>query len=140
MSRDSRLWNGTFWATVDSVPTGPCANEDVNHTGIYEASEDVNNNGKLDPGTVATVSPASVTTNSTGSATVQVVYPKDHAYYVTVQLTATCDGTGDGEHHVRDLLVAWVGCGFRFADPRSSRPLQPLRGRKALHGSELAHS
>ncbi len=71
-----------------------CLNEDLLGTGIYNSSEDVNGNGKLDPGNVATVTPGSVTTDSTGSAFVAVVYPQDHAEWVQVVLTATASVTG----------------------------------------------
>jgi hypothetical protein len=71
-----------------------CLNEDTLGNGIYESSEDVNGNGKLDPGNVAVVSPGSVTTDSTGSASVNVTYPEDHALWVQVLLTASTSVTG----------------------------------------------
>lgn len=78
-----------------------CPTEDLLGNGIYEVSEDYNHNGKLDPGNVAAASPGSVVTSATasgslpaGSATFQVVYPKDHAFWVTVELTATATVAG----------------------------------------------
>lgn len=71
-----------------------CLNEDVNGTGIYEASEDLNGNGRLDPGDVAAVSPGTVTTDSTGTANVNITYPEDHAAWVQVRLTATATVAG----------------------------------------------
>jgi len=71
-----------------------CLNEDTLGNGIYESSEDVNGNGKLDPGNVAVVSPGSVTTDNTGSASINVTYPEDHALWVQVLLTATSSVTG----------------------------------------------
>ena len=83
-----------------------CANEDVDGTGIYEKSEDLNNNGKLDPGNIAAVSPGTVTTAATqvttgsttttvnGSAALTVTYPEDHALWVQVLLTATATVSG----------------------------------------------
>jgi hypothetical protein len=71
-----------------------CLNEDVNGTGIYEASEDLNLNGRLDPGDVAAVSPGTVTTDSTGTANVNITYPEDHAAWVQVLLTATATVAG----------------------------------------------
>jgi hypothetical protein len=88
------LTGGTpAWAQQYSVPGG-CLNEDIDGTGIYELSEDLNLNGKLDPGDVAAVSPGSVTTNSAGSAFVNVTYPQDHAEWVQVELTATATVAG----------------------------------------------
>jgi hypothetical protein len=74
--------------------TALCLNEDILGNGIYEASEDVNNNGKLDPGNVAGASPGSVVTDSTGSASINVVYPEDHALWVQVVLTASTSVAG----------------------------------------------
>jgi hypothetical protein len=79
-----------------------CANEDVAGTGIYEASEDTNNNGKLDPGNVAAVSPGTVVTGPitnagttiNGSAQLTVTYPQDHALWVQSLLTATATVSG----------------------------------------------
>jgi hypothetical protein len=80
-----------------------CANEDVDGTGIYEASEDLNNNGKLDPGNVAAVAPGTVTTGPitlqggtvvNGSAQLTVTYPQDHADWVQSLLTATTTVAG----------------------------------------------
>jgi hypothetical protein len=71
-----------------------CENEDLLGNGIYETSEDVNNNGQLDPGNVAAVSPGSVVTDSTGSANINITYPKDHAQWVQVLLTATTTVSG----------------------------------------------
>jgi Bacterial Ig-like domain (group 1) len=92
------------WQNVTEDPSCPvawcqivtvdCLNEDVAGTGIYNASEDLNGNGVLDPGDVAAVSPGTVTTDSTGSANVSVTYPEDHALWVQVVLTATATVTG----------------------------------------------
>jgi hypothetical protein len=80
-----------------------CANEDVAGTGIYEVSEDINHNGKLDPGNIAAVSPGSVVTGPitlqdgtvvNGSASLNVTYPQDHADWVQSLLTATATVAG----------------------------------------------
>jgi hypothetical protein len=55
---------------------------------------DLNQNGVLDPGGVATVSPSPVTTDSTGTANVTIYYPEDHANWVQVKLTATATVAG----------------------------------------------
>jgi hypothetical protein len=92
------LWSQTYTAV------GACPSEDLNDNGILDPGEDLNNNGKLDPGNVASASPGSVvtstaaaavgTTSPAGSATFQVVYPKDHAEWVMVKLTATATVSG----------------------------------------------
>jgi Bacterial Ig-like domain (group 1) len=66
-----------------------CPNEDNNRNGILEEEkgEDVNENGRLDPGNVATV-PTFVTTGSDGIAHFDIDYPQDHANWATVELEA----------------------------------------------------
>lgn len=76
------------------VTTALCLNEDALGTGIYNAGEDLNNNGRLDPGDVAAVSPGTITTDNTGTANVNVTYPEDHAIWVQVILTATATVSG----------------------------------------------
>jgi hypothetical protein len=71
-----------------------CLNEDVNGTGVFVVGEDLNSNGVLDPGGVATVSPSPVTTDSTGTANVTIYYPEDHALWTQVKLTATATVAG----------------------------------------------
>src|ERR1700722_6501238 len=91
---------GSDWVQYNTTPgcgANPpvtCLNEDVNLTGVYEASEDINNNGKLDPGDVAVATPGSVTTAVDGSGTFLVEYPEDHALWVQATLTATATVQG----------------------------------------------
>lgn len=75
-------------------PTVACPNEDVNLNGILDSGEDTNGNHVLDPGGVATVSPTTIVLDSTGSGLVQITYPKDHASWVAVTLTATVQVAG----------------------------------------------
>ena len=101
-----RVWNGTTWATVpstlgsdpDAAPPGAstCANEDTDYSGNINSlpNKDYNGNGRLDPGNVAAVSPSSGTTDQNGELAVAITYPKDHAYYVTVQFVATTSVAG----------------------------------------------
>jgi fibronectin type 3 domain-containing protein len=76
-----------------------CANEDTMlHNPLYDfngvldtnpltgETEDVNGNGRLDPGNVASVTAA--VTDSTGHGTLSIVYAMDYAYWVTVKLEA----------------------------------------------------
>jgi Bacterial Ig-like domain (group 1) len=78
-----------------------CQSEDLNGNGILDVSggstEDYNGNGRLDPGLVvstAEVTGQSATTGSDGSAAVTLIYPKDHARWVAVELTATATVNG----------------------------------------------
>jgi Bacterial Ig-like domain (group 1) len=78
-----------------------CQSEDVNGNGILDvtttSTEDYNGNGRLDPGLVVSTTEASgqsSTTGSDGSAAVTLIYPKDHARWVAVELTATATVNG----------------------------------------------
>jgi hypothetical protein len=89
----------TVWGLPQGVVT--CASEDLNNNGILDPGEDFNNNGKLDPGDVAVASPGSVVTATTATATVpeggalfEVVYPKDHALWVSIKVIATATVAG----------------------------------------------
>jgi hypothetical protein len=90
-------YNGTAPGACTGEPIVGCLNEDVNLTGVYEAAEDTNNNGKLDPGDVAVATPGTVITATDGSANFLVEYPEDHALWVQATLTATStvQGTQD---------------------------------------------
>ncbi len=105
--KGARIWSAalTTWQTVGSTTnTDPdvyildgvdgCLSEDVNDNGILDPGEDYNGNGKLDPGLVASTDVSSGTTGTAGSASVNLIYPKDHAYYVAVKLTATATVSG----------------------------------------------
>jgi hypothetical protein len=87
---------GTAYCQHITTVTGTgCYNEDVDGSGILKSpGEDINGNGRLDPGDVAVVSPGTITTDSTGSGFVTVVYPEDHAGWVHVKLIATATVTG----------------------------------------------
>jgi hypothetical protein len=86
-------------------PPVQCLNEDINLTGVYEASEDINNNGKLDPGDVAVATPGTVTTATDGSATFTVEYPEDHALWVQTTLTATATVQGTQSSTVSTFIL-----------------------------------
>jgi len=102
------VWFGQVWAPgAGSPPTAGfntsaadpydytlfgyngCRSEDVNNNGILDPGEDYNNNGKLDPGLVASTDVGSGTTANGGSLSFNLIYPKDHSYWTAVMLTAT---------------------------------------------------
>jgi len=74
-----------------------CKNEDFDYTGNINSqpNKDYNGNGKLDPGNVAVVTPSSGSTDANGRLDVLITYPRDHAYWVEVQIVAatTVQGT-----------------------------------------------
>jgi hypothetical protein len=100
-----RYWSATTWATqTNTAASDPfayvlagvpgCRSEDLNNNGVLDPGEDYNNNSKLDPGLVVSTDVGSATTSNGGSAAVNLIYPRDHAYYVAVKLTATATVTG----------------------------------------------
>ena len=103
--KGSNVWSGTEWVpqynTLVSDPDAyvlnglpGCQTEDKLGNGILEPGEDYNSNGKLDPGLVANTDVATATTANGGSASFNLIYPKDHAYWVAVRLTATATVSG----------------------------------------------
>ena len=87
---------GTGWQQILTVTPviSLCANEDLNGNGILDPGEDFNGNGKLDPGSVASVSPGALKTDATGLLPFTLYYPKDHATWVVVTITASAVVTG----------------------------------------------
>ena len=71
-----------------------CTNEDTNRNGLKEPGEDKDNDGKLEPGNVATLSSQTVTTDDSGFASFNVRYPQDHAQWVTVRLSGQSEVAG----------------------------------------------
>jgi len=76
-----------------TVPTA-CYNEDVNLTGVYNAAEDINGDGVLEPGDIAIVTTDPVTTGSDGTAIFTIEWPEDHSLWVAVDLTAKASVAG----------------------------------------------
>ena len=80
-------YNGTTWS-IDPNDVDVCQSEDVNLNGILDDGEDINGDLKLTPGNVALV-PGEITTGLDGTFQFFVTYPKDHAQWVRVRLTAS---------------------------------------------------
>jgi Bacterial Ig-like domain (group 1) len=80
------------------VPAVFCSSEDsVRQDGTLQTGEDVNNNGKLDPGNVATsdVDPAGKPTSANGFMDFNILYAKSFARFarVRIDLRVRVDGT-----------------------------------------------
>lgn len=88
-------FNGTlgYWAYTNLVAT-KCANEDVNKNGILDAGEDTNTNGVLTPGAPASLDASPVVTGASGFVNFNLIYPKNFAFWVTYQITATATVAG----------------------------------------------
>lgn len=81
-----------------------CDSEDVNNNGLLDLGEDLNGSTQLEPGFVAAV-PQTATTDATGTAQIQINYPKDRAVWVGVRLIARAtvqgtEGTGTADFNL----------------------------------------
>jgi hypothetical protein len=96
ISSSDAYWDGASTPSPfigNDVPPFGCVSEDAYGDGILTPALDYNANNVMDPGSVAVV-PSSVALSS-GSAQFYITYPKDHAYWVEVQLTATATVSGN---------------------------------------------
>jgi hypothetical protein len=125
--KGTMVWNGTNYAPVDSVisPPDPCPSEDVNNNGILDPGEDFNGNGKLDPGLVASVTPASLTTSNGGSGLVNLTYPKDHAFWVTVTLTANATVQGTQASTAATFVLPGAAADYNVQSVQPPGPVSP---------------
>lgn len=133
--KGARSWVGTSgpWVTVGSTSASDpdvyvldgvdgCLSEDVNDNGILDPGEDYNGNGKLDPGLVASTDVSSATTATGGSATVNIIYPKDHADYVAIRLIATASVSGTQSSTSVDFWLPGAAADF---DSETTAPPGP---------------
>jgi hypothetical protein len=97
-----------------------CKSEDVNNDGILTPANDYNGNGRLDPGLVASSDVANATTANGGSASVNLIYPKDHAYWVGVRLTATATVAGTQSSTSADFWLP--GAAADYSDANTAPP------------------
>ena len=92
------VWSGTNYV-YNPAPGGffICNNEDTNYDGRFDLSKDFNGNGRLDPGNVISVttdtsttpsSTGTAKTDSTGRATITLLYAESYVPWVEVQLVA----------------------------------------------------
>lgn len=123
---------GTVGSTMGSDPDvyaldglDGCLSEDVNNNGILDPGEDYNGNGKLDPGLVASTDVSSVVTNSVGSGTVNLIYPKDHSYYVAVKLTATASVSGTQSSTSVSFWLPGAAADFQNSNTAPPGPTSP---------------
>jgi hypothetical protein len=100
-------YNSTVWDYQRDASNNPiyveCQNEDTllglsdsnSYNGILNAGEDFNGNGKLEPGNVISVSPGVLKTDSTGRATLSLIYAESYSPWVVInlQVQAIVSGT-----------------------------------------------
>ena len=101
-----------------------CDNEDTDFSGIITASKDLNQNGQLDPGGIASVSP-SATTDANGIATASITYPKSHATWVEVILEARTGVAGNDPPALATFVLPGLVTDYRFGGPASLGSISP---------------
>ena len=112
--------------TVPANPVTLCQNEDKNFNSIVDPGEDDdpvngNNNGRLEPGGVATVNTSAVT-DASGIATAVITYPKDHATWAEYQLEARSGVTSNDPPTVATFFL--VGLASDYTDKNVPPPGQ----------------
>lgn len=107
-----------YWCPDDNdgawfpVVAARCDDEDFNRNGILDPGEDVNGNGSIDAGNVATIAPADgateIVTDSAGFAFIDIFYPQDRGRWLEVELEAraSVQGSESSERQVFLLNVA----------------------------------
>lgn len=109
-----------YWNAV--VTAADCNSEDVNNNGIMDPGEDFNGDGQLTPGNVASV-PRTVQADANGIATFDLTYPRDIAPWTEVLLTVS--GFADGTENISSREFRTRVSGSYVADktaPPASNP------------------
>lgn len=136
--KGKRVWNTNTWTTVGSTAASDadlyllagvdgCLSEDLNQNGILDTNpnEDYNGNGKLDPGLVVSSDVSSAVTANGGTAAVNLIYPKDHAYWVAVRLTATATVNGTQSSTSQDFWLPGLAADFDSQNIQPPGPSSP---------------
>ena len=110
--------------TATQSVSANCANEDTDFSGIIDASKDLNQNGQLDPGGIASVSP-SATTDANGIATASITYPKSHATWVEVILEARTGVAGNDPPALATFVLPGLVTDYEFGGPASFGSTSP---------------
>lgn len=109
-----------YWEAVFS--TAECQSEDVNNNGVLDPGEDLNGDGQLTPGNVASV-PRTVQADDNGIATFNLTYPRDIAPWTKVLLTVS--GFADGTENISSREFRTIVSGPYVADANSGPARNP---------------
>lgn len=102
----------TSWIVAQHVE---CKNEDQDRDGMLDAGEDVNGNGYLDPGIPLNLSTGGKT-DSSGTTTVTLTYPRDRANWLDVELTIRGNSSGTEATYVGYTLLPGLSSDFNRVD------------------------
>lgn len=100
------------WIVAQQVE---CKNEDQNRNGMLDANEDENKNGFLDPGIPLNLSTGGKT-DSSGTTTVTLTYPRDRANWLNVELTIRGNSSGTEATYVGYTLLPGLFSDFNRQD------------------------
>jgi hypothetical protein len=116
------VWGGTAWTPVSSTNTSAlplrCPSEDRffaapdtrRDNNLLDAGEDTNGNGRLDPGSPASVrvTTADGKTGSDGRATIAITYPRSFGEWVEVTMRVTIATSGTESSVSRTFVLPVV--------------------------------
>ncbi|MGQ0711504.1 MAG: Ig-like domain-containing protein [Rhodoferax sp.] len=119
-------WNATAGAWTVAASASGCPNEDANKNGILDSGEDLNGDNKLWPGAPASLQSGSVTTDSNGLATVYVLFGKNYARWVRVDLTATVSVTGSESSRIYSFTLPILEDDRTKETPPPASEISPL--------------
>ena len=102
----------TSWVVAQQLE---CKNEDQNRNGMLDANEDENKNGFLDPGIPLNLSTGGKT-DSSGTTTVTLTYPRDRANWLNVELTIRGNSSGTEATYVGYTLLPGLFSDFNRLD------------------------
>lgn len=105
--------------------TATCLDEDTRipgfeRNGVLDPNEDENNNGRIEAGNIATVTPGDATTDANGFALINVLYPQEYAFYLDVDLEVRASVSGT--EFVRTSHFTLPGLASDFASASTSPP------------------
>jgi predicted small lipoprotein YifL len=142
-----RMWNGTggcdtagatgsgSWVVVSSTTSGDpelyslngynaCITEDADNDGIEDNNYN-NDTNIIWPGQVVSTDVTSGTTDASGTTSVNLIYPKDHASYVAVQLTATATVQGTQSSTSQKFWLPVLAADVQSATTQPPGPYSP---------------
>ena len=124
------------WQLNPAAPPTACLNEDTNSDGLLQSGEDINGNGRLDPGIPITVTPAA-TTDARGLATVSIIYPRDRANWLDVDMTIRGSVSGTEATYVAYTRLMGLSTDYSAAavtPPGLNSPYGTVRTGDTLNG------
>ncbi len=101
-----------------------CANEDTNYNGVLDPGEDFNGSGNLQPGNIVLVTTTQTPnaaasgiarTDSTGRATISLLYAESYVPWIKVRLSAQATVSGTESSTSQEFYVSGLASDFTSA-------------------------